>query len=168
MEEGHSRERVRATRVARDIVKKAKKQKTAPTQAKPKVTGSSPSLVKTPMAQSEPFVSSIKGKGVLKKKKKPQREYVAISLVASKTESDVEIQNAPKKGEFARLIWKPQSNEGNKGWKQKKEKIDLVLASKPKRGGRTKLELDVVIESNKMETTKTKYYIIPPLSIQEN
>lgn len=95
MEEGHPRERVRD---ARDIEEKSKKPKTSLSPAKSKVTGSSPTLVKTPLAQFEPFGSSAKGKGTLRKNQKPQREYVAVALVASETESDAEILKAPKKG----------------------------------------------------------------------
>lgn len=85
----------------------------------------------------------------------------------SETDLDVDIRKAPKKGEFARVIWKPQSGAEKKGLKEKKAKFDPVPASRPKRGVRTKSDLDEVIESGKMETTKSKYHIIPPLLVQE-
>ncbi|XP_057864250.1 uncharacterized protein LOC131072193 [Cryptomeria japonica] len=167
VEEGHPREKVRDARAARDAVEKAKKQKTAPAPIKVKVTGSSPAPVKTPPTESEPSSSSTKGKGVLRKNQKPQREYVAVSLVASKTESDADIPNASKKGEFARVIRKPQCSAEKKEQKEKKAKSDLVSTSKPKRGKKIKYDLDEAIESGKMKTTQTEYHIIPPLSTQE-
>ncbi|XP_057871852.1 uncharacterized protein LOC131078208 [Cryptomeria japonica] len=142
--EGYPREQVRA---ARDAEEKAKKQKTAPTPVKEKVIGSSSALVKTPSTESEPSGSSAKGKGVLRKKKKPQREYATVSLVASETESDSDIPKAPKKGEFAGVIQKPQSDAEKKGLKEKKAKSDPVPVSKPKKGRKIKFDLDEAIES---------------------
>lgn len=63
------------------------------------------------------------------------------------------------------MNWKPQFSEGKKGMKEKN--FDPIPANRPKRGGRTKFNLDEVIESGKMEIAKTKYHIIPPLSVQE-
>lgn len=70
------------------------------------MTGLSPALVKTPIAEAEPSGVSTKGKGVMRKKKKTQREYVAVTLVQSKIESDSDIHKTPKKGEFSRVIRK--------------------------------------------------------------
>lgn len=68
MEEGHPRERVRAVRAMRDAEEKEKKQKTTliSSHAKPRVTRSSPALVKTSPTQNKPSSSSAKGKGVLR------------------------------------------------------------------------------------------------------
>lgn len=87
--------------------------------------------------------------------------------MASETKSNAEIQKAPKKGEFARVIRKPQFGEENEGQKEKKVKYEPVPSCKPKRGRRVKSNLDEAIESDKMETAQTKYHIIPPLSAQE-
>lgn len=66
VEEGHPREKVRATRAVRDAEEKSKKPKTTPTPSKSKVIGSSPTLVKTPLNQTKPSSSSTKGKGALR------------------------------------------------------------------------------------------------------
>lgn len=144
-----------------------KKQKIAPAPVNVKVTGSSPALVKTPPTGSEPSGSSAKGKGVMRKKQKPQREYVVVSLVQSEIESNADILKAPKKGEFSKVIQKPQSGVERKENKEKKERSDLVPTSKPKRGKKIKFDLDEAIESSKMKTSQTEYHIIPPLSTQE-
>lgn len=104
VEEGHLQERVRVSRDARDALEKEKKQKTAPALVKVKVTRPSPALVKTPPAEVEPSSSSSKGKGVMRKKKKPQREYVVVSSMQSKTGLDTNIPKTLKKGQFARVI----------------------------------------------------------------
>lgn len=57
---------------------------------------------------------------------------MVVSLVQSKIESDVNIPKAQKKGEFARVIWKPQSGVERKEKKEKKARFDPVLTSKPK------------------------------------
>ncbi|XP_059070516.1 uncharacterized protein LOC131860160 [Cryptomeria japonica] len=82
----------------------------------------------------------------IRKKQKPQRKYVAVSLVASETKLDTDIPKAPKKGEFARIIQKPQYDVEKKGLKEKKAKFDLVPTSKPKRGKKIKSYLDEAIE----------------------
>ncbi|XP_059073517.1 uncharacterized protein LOC131874250 [Cryptomeria japonica] len=102
VEEGHPHEKVRVSRAARDASEKVKKQKTTPALVKVKVTGSSDTSMKTPPAKVEPSSSSAKGKGVLRKKQKPQIEYVVVSLVQSETESVADIPKALKKGEFAK------------------------------------------------------------------
>lgn len=82
-------------------------------------------------------------------------------------ESDVEIQKASKKGEFARVIQKPQSGGEKKQQKEKKVKYEPIPSSRLKRGRRIKSNLDEAIESGKLETTQIKYHIVPLLSTQE-
>ncbi|XP_057856272.1 uncharacterized protein LOC131065702 [Cryptomeria japonica] len=147
VEEGHPREKVRVARATRDAIEKEKEQKTTPTPVKVKVTGSSPTPVKTPPIEAKSFDSSAKGKGVQRKKQKPQREYVAVSPIQFKTESDADIPKAPKKGEFARVIQKPQSSAERKEKKEKKSRSNLVPTSKPKQGKKKKSDLDEAIES---------------------
>ncbi|XP_059077885.1 uncharacterized protein LOC131876484 [Cryptomeria japonica] len=67
VEEGHPREKVRATRTARDAEEKEKKQKIALAPIKAKVIGSSPIPVKTPPIESKPSHSSAKDLDLHKK-----------------------------------------------------------------------------------------------------
>lgn len=48
------------------------------------------------------------GKGVLKKKEKPKRTYFIIFLMASEIESEEQVDKEKKKGDFARVVRKPQ------------------------------------------------------------
>lgn len=89
---------------------------------------------------------------------------MAISLVQSKAKSDADIPKAPKKGEFARVIQKPQFGAERKEQKEKKARSNIVLASNPKKGKKTKSDLGEEIKSGKMKTTQIEYHIIPSLS----
>lgn len=104
VEEGHPREKVKATRAKKDAVEKEKKQNPASAPVKIKVTRPSHALVKTPTTKFEPSDVSAKGKSVLRKKHKTHREYIVVSPVESKIESNSKIYKAPKKGKFSRVI----------------------------------------------------------------
>lgn len=75
-----------------------------PSKAEPKETKSAATLVVPSLGQCS------SKKGVLKKKEKPKQTYVIVSLVASKTESNEEAKKAKNKGEFVRVVRKPQTD----------------------------------------------------------
>ncbi|XP_059077962.1 uncharacterized protein LOC131876551 [Cryptomeria japonica] len=149
-------ERVRVARATRDVVEKAKKQKNSPAPAKVKVTGPSPAPVKTPSAEAEPSGPSDKGKCVMRKKQKSQRQYVAIYLVQSETKSYTDIPKTPKKGEFARVIRKSQSGSDKKEKKEKKARFlpENHLVETIPQDEATQSENPLVIDENKEEDTQ--------------
>lgn len=98
-----------------------------------------------PSLKVEPSGESTKGKSVLRKKHKPQREYIAVSSMQSETESDIDIPKAPKKGEFSRVIQKTPSGGEKKEPKENKARSNPIPVGKPKRGKKTKLDLDEAI-----------------------
>ncbi|XP_059078109.1 uncharacterized protein LOC131876675 [Cryptomeria japonica] len=84
-------------------------------------------------------------------------------VIESETKSDLDIHKALKKGEFSKVIRKSQSNGEKEESKKKKATSNLILAGKPKKGMKTKSDLDEVIESGKMKYSKIEYHIIPLL-----
>ncbi|XP_057868374.1 uncharacterized protein LOC131075547 [Cryptomeria japonica] len=80
-----------------EMESKNPKTKSVPSKENLKETKSSPAPMKpSPHSTTQRSFE----KGVLKKKEKPKITYVAISHVASETESDEEAEKEKKKGEF--------------------------------------------------------------------
>ncbi|XP_059077213.1 uncharacterized protein LOC131876304 [Cryptomeria japonica] len=113
-----------------------------PSQSKAKVTKSSSSLMKPSSGQSS------YRKGVLKQKDKSKRTYVATSLVAFETESDEEEKQAKKKGEFVRVVRKPQSGGA---LQSKKAKFEPTPTRRCKRGRKLITKLDKDLESGHVQ-----------------
>lgn len=97
--EAVKKERKKHAQIEAKEESKKPKAELVPSKVKPKETKSAPTLVKPSKSQSS------SDKGVLKKKEKPKRNYVAMSLVAFDTETDEEAIKA----KFVRVERKPQS-----------------------------------------------------------
>lgn len=113
------------------------KAKSTPAKAKPKETKSTPILVAPSIEKSS------SKKGILKQKEKPKRTYFVVSLVPSEIESDEEADKAKKKGEFVRVVRKPQSGGAQQS---KKAKSEPTLTKRPKRGRKIRTQLDKYLE----------------------
>lgn len=148
---GFTKEAIKKAKEKAKMESKKPKIEPVPSQSKPKETKSSPTLVKSSTTQRS------SEKGVLKKKQKKKITYVAISLVASEIESDEEAKKKKKKGEFIRVIRKPQSSGAQPS---KKTQSEPLLTARPKRGRRLRKKFDKGLESRKVEG---KYIFIPPL-----
>lgn len=99
---GFTKEEVKEAR--EKYAQKEAKVDPVPSKEKPKVTKFSSASMAQP---TKPIPSR---RGVLKQKENPKRTYVVVSLVASETESKEEAGRANKKGDFVKLVRKPQSS----------------------------------------------------------
>ncbi|XP_057834806.1 uncharacterized protein LOC131045274 [Cryptomeria japonica] len=94
-------------------------------------------------------------------KENPKRTYVAVSLVASETDYEEESRKEKKKGEFVRVVRKPQSSGAQQS---KKVKSDPAPTGRSKRGRQVKSQLEKDLESSEIQG---KYIIIPPMSTNQ-
>lgn len=134
---------------------KKPKAELVPSKAKPKETKSAPTSVVPSLGQSS------SRKGILKQKEKPKQTYVIVSPVASETESDEEAVKAKMKGEFVRVVRKPQSGGEEQS---KKAKSEPTLTGRPKRGRKIRIQLDKNLESRDQQG---KYTFVPPLTTDQ-
>ncbi|XP_059077936.1 uncharacterized protein LOC131876529 [Cryptomeria japonica] len=141
---GFTKEAIKKAKEKEEIESKKPKNERIPSQSKPKETKSSSTPVKSSTTQI------LSRKGVLKKKRKPKRTYVVVSLVAFETESNKETKKENKKGEFVRVISKPQSGGAQL---RKKAQFEPSLTDMPKRGRRLRTKFDKDLEFGKVEDT---------------